>query len=58
MRVVDKDIMLRPGMSMTADIETETKQNVLTVPDPVRDHPHAEGGDEGNRRAGTARAAR
>jgi HlyD family secretion protein len=32
MRIVDKDIILRPGMSMTADIETETKQNVLTVP--------------------------
>jgi HlyD family secretion protein len=32
MRVVDKDISLRPGMSMTADIETETKENVLTVP--------------------------
>ncbi len=32
MRVVDKDLILRPGMSMTADIETETKQNVLTVP--------------------------
>lgn len=32
MRVVDKGINIRPGMSMTADIETETKQNVLTVP--------------------------
>ena len=32
MRVVDTGIILRPGMSMTADIETETKQNVLTVP--------------------------
>jgi HlyD family secretion protein len=32
MRVVDKDMTLRPGMSMTADVETETKQNVLTVP--------------------------
>ena len=32
MRVLDKDIALRPGMSMTADIETETKQNVLSVP--------------------------
>ena len=32
MRVVDKDIGIRPGMSMTADIETETKQNVLSVP--------------------------
>jgi HlyD family secretion protein len=32
MRIVDKDLVLRPGMSMTGDIETETKQNVLTVP--------------------------
>jgi len=32
MRIVDMGLTLRPGMSMTADIETETKQNVLTVP--------------------------
>jgi HlyD family secretion protein len=32
MRVVDKDVPLRPGMSMTADVETETKANVLSVP--------------------------
>lgn len=32
MRVVDKNLALRPGMSMTADIETETKENVLSVP--------------------------
>jgi HlyD family secretion protein len=32
MRVVGKDLTLLPGMSMTADIETETKQNTLTVP--------------------------
>ena len=32
MRVVDKSIQLRPGMSMTSDIETETHQNVLAVP--------------------------
>jgi HlyD family secretion protein len=31
-RVFSKNIALRPGMSMTADIETETKKNVLTVP--------------------------
>ncbi len=31
-RVVDKDVVLRPGMSMTATIETETKRNVITVP--------------------------
>ncbi len=32
MRIIDRDIVLRPGMSMTADIETETKANVLAVP--------------------------
>ena len=32
MRVVDPGVTLRPGMSMTADIETMTKQNVLSVP--------------------------
>jgi HlyD family secretion protein len=31
-RVVNENSTLRPGMSMTATIETETKQNVLTVP--------------------------
>ena len=31
-RIHDKDVVLRPGMSMTATIETETKQNVLSVP--------------------------
>ncbi len=31
-RVLDKEIEFRPGMSMTADIETETKKNVLAVP--------------------------
>ncbi len=31
-RVTNKDVPLRPGMSMTADIETETKGNVLSVP--------------------------
>lgn len=31
-RILNKDIALRPGMSMTADIETETKRNVLSVP--------------------------
>jgi len=31
-RIVDKEPRLRPGMSMNATIETETKQNVLTVP--------------------------
>lgn len=31
-RILDKDVVLRPGMSMTATIETETKKNVLAVP--------------------------
>lgn len=31
-RVLNKDISLRPGMSMTADIETETKLNIVAVP--------------------------
>ncbi|HTR81854.1 MAG TPA: efflux RND transporter periplasmic adaptor subunit [Bacteroidota bacterium] len=31
-RVLDKDIELRPGMSMSADIQTETRNNVLAVP--------------------------
>ncbi len=32
MRVLDKDVPLRPGMTMTGDIETQTKQNILSVP--------------------------
>ncbi len=32
MRIVNADVQLRPGMSMTADVETETKPNVMTVP--------------------------
>jgi HlyD family secretion protein len=32
MRIITPNLPLRPGMSMTADIETETKQNVLAVP--------------------------
>ncbi len=31
-RIVEKDAPLRPGMSMTSKIETETKQNVIAVP--------------------------
>jgi HlyD family secretion protein len=31
-KVLDKDVVLRPGMSCTADIETETKTNVFAVP--------------------------
>lgn len=32
MRIVDRGVPLRPGMSMVADIETETRSNVLAVP--------------------------
>ena len=32
MRVIEAALTLRPGMSMTADIETETKHNILCVP--------------------------
>ncbi len=32
MRILDKDVKLKPGMSMTGDIATETKENVLAVP--------------------------
>ncbi len=31
-RVTDKDVALRPGMSATADIETQTVKNVVAVP--------------------------
>jgi HlyD family secretion protein len=31
-RVSDKDVALRPGMSATADIETQTAKNVVAVP--------------------------
>jgi HlyD family secretion protein len=31
-RVLDKDVMLRPGMSVTADIETATHHDVWAVP--------------------------
>lgn len=31
-RIIDKDVLLRPGMSMTAKIETDKRENVLTVP--------------------------
>ena len=31
-RIVDKEVLLRPGMSMTATVETETKKNVVAVP--------------------------
>ena len=31
-RILDKNVVLRPGMSMTATIEAQTKSNVLVVP--------------------------
>jgi HlyD family secretion protein len=31
-RVADRDVQLRPGMSATADIETQTAENVVAVP--------------------------
>ena len=31
-RIIDKDIALRPGMSATVDIETRTVENVVAVP--------------------------
>ncbi|MGA9117574.1 MAG: efflux RND transporter periplasmic adaptor subunit [Bacteroidota bacterium] len=32
MRIIGRGVTLRPGMSMTADIETETRTHVLAVP--------------------------
>jgi len=31
-RVLDRDVQFRPGMSCTADIETDTRDNVVSVP--------------------------
>jgi HlyD family secretion protein len=31
-RIIESDVLLRPGMSMIADIETATRENVLAVP--------------------------
>ena len=31
-RIIDKDVPLRPGMSVTATVETQTRENVLSVP--------------------------
>ena len=31
-KIIDKDERFRPGMSCTADIETETRENVISVP--------------------------
>ncbi len=48
MRIVDPPVSLRPGMSMVADVETETRPNVLTVPIQsvtIRGHGKMESGD-------------
>lgn len=52
-RLTDKDDKIRPGMSCDADIETETKENVLAVPIQsvtarVPKPEKSEEGDEGN----------
>lgn len=56
-RILDKDVALRPGMSVTADIETEKRFNVIAVPiqavtvrslkknKPVKDVPNESGSD-------------
>jgi HlyD family secretion protein len=31
-RIIDKDVPLRPGMSVTATVETQRRENVLSVP--------------------------
>lgn len=31
-RILDKDVQLRPGMSMTGVVETQTKNNIIVVP--------------------------
>jgi len=53
-RILDRNVPLRPGMSMTADIETETRRNVLVVPiqsvttrGPKGDRQEGPGGGEG-----------
>jgi HlyD family secretion protein len=49
-RIIDKDIDLRPGMSCTADIEVAKRENVLTVPIQsvtVREEGFGEFGKEG-----------
>ncbi len=55
-KLIDPKNSLRPGMSCTADIETETIENILSVPIqsvttrsdmPMMDQPSGEGEDEG-----------
>ncbi len=55
-KLIDPKITLRPGMSCTADIETETIENILSVPiqsvttrsdAPKMDMPSGDGEDEG-----------
>src|SRR5437899_10386893 len=31
-RITDRDVQLRPGMSATTDIETQTAENVIAIP--------------------------
>ena len=62
MRIVGTNLNLRPGMSMTADIETETKDSILAVPiqsvttrAPKMATPPAGGeGEQGPQQSGTA----
>jgi HlyD family secretion protein len=59
-RILDKDVVLRPGMSMTATIETETRLNVLSVPVQsvtTRSPKKMEGGMQGGGDGGDAMAA-
>ena len=53
-RITDKEAQLRPGMSGTVDIETETVKNVIAVPDAECHGPRRGRQDFG----GTAAAAR
>ncbi len=56
LRISDKDVVLRPGMSQTSTIETETKKNVLTVPiqSVTTRSPNKEMGNMGNMGGGAA----
>jgi len=62
-RILDKDLELLPGMSVTVDIETETRENVLSVPIqsvttrlPKSEEKDEEGLDEGDVRQGRTRS--
>jgi len=65
MRIVGPPLALRPGMSMVADIETETRANVLTIPiqsvtirDPQKREAGGEEGDEGPQAVSTQGSAK